>query len=64
MPTVEVFVGYLTSPTDVAILTDPAQRDAIADAIVVAVKRLYLMDDDDQPTGTFKFRELIEQEMM
>ncbi|AZA12427.1 N-acetylmuramoyl-L-alanine amidase [Corynebacterium gerontici] len=64
MPTVEVVVGYLTNPEDVKILTDPASRDAIAEAIVVAVKRLYLQEQDDQPTGTFRFDELLEQEGM
>lgn len=64
MPTIEVVMGYLTNPGDVAILTDPAQRDAIAEAIVVAVKRLYLLDDDNQPTGTYKFSELLAQELL
>lgn len=59
MPTIEVVMGYLTNPGDVAILTDPKYRDAIAEAIVVAVKRLYLLDDDNQPTGTYKFDELL-----
>ncbi|WP_026196399.1 N-acetylmuramoyl-L-alanine amidase [Corynebacterium lubricantis] len=62
MPTVEVCLGYLTNPSDVAILTDPKQRDSIAEAIVVALKRLYLLDQDDQPTGTYKFRDLLMQE--
>ncbi|MDO5731377.1 N-acetylmuramoyl-L-alanine amidase [Corynebacterium sphenisci] len=62
MPTVEVAVGYLTSPVDVAILTSPEDRDAIAEAIVVAVKRLYMLEDDDLPTGTFSFIELLENE--
>lgn len=63
MPSIEVVLGYLSNPHDVAILTDPKQRDAIAEAIVVAVKRLYLQDNDDQPTGTYKFTELLEQEL-
>ncbi|MCZ9310160.1 N-acetylmuramoyl-L-alanine amidase [Corynebacterium uberis] len=62
MPSVEVVAGYLTNPDDVAALTDPATRDAIAEAIVVAVKRLYLLDDDTQPTGTYRFAELLEAE--
>ncbi|WP_151549753.1 MULTISPECIES: N-acetylmuramoyl-L-alanine amidase [Corynebacterium] len=62
MPTVEVVTGYLTNDADVAKLTDPMVRDDIAEAIVVAVKRLYLMDADDQPTGTYNFAELLEQE--
>ncbi|AKA97730.1 N-acetylmuramoyl-L-alanine amidase [Corynebacterium ulcerans] len=64
MPTIEVVLGYLTNPHDVTILTDPKHRDAIAEAIVVAVKRLYLLDDDDQPTGTYKFAEMLEQGML
>lgn len=62
MPSVEVVVGYLTNPHDVAIVTDPTQRDAIAEAIVVAVKRLYLLEQDNQPTGTYTFTELLRQE--
>lgn len=62
MPTIEVVAGYLTNPGDVEKLTDPSVRDAIAEAMVVAVKRLYLLDEDDQPTGTFKFAELLKAE--
>ncbi|NLP40538.1 MAG: N-acetylmuramoyl-L-alanine amidase [Corynebacterium pollutisoli] len=61
-PTVELVAGYLTNPGDVARLTDPAVRDSIAEAVVVAVKRLYLLDRDDTPTGTFKFAELLRAE--
>ena len=43
-------------------LTDPRTRDVIAEAIVVAVKRLYLMDDDDRPTGTYTFADLLAAE--
>ncbi len=62
MPSVEVVLGYLTNPGDVAILTAPANRDAIAEAIVVAVKRLYLLDEDHAPTGSFRFDELLAAE--
>ncbi|MDO4684963.1 MAG: N-acetylmuramoyl-L-alanine amidase [Corynebacterium sp.] len=64
MPSVIVFLGYLSNPHDVAILTDPKQRDVIAEAIVVAVKRWYLLDRDDQPTGTFNFSELLKAELL
>ena len=63
MPTVQVVPGYLTSPKDVEILTDPAMRDTIAEAIVVAVKRLYLLDKDVHATGTFSFVELLQEEL-
>lgn len=63
MPAVEIFTGYLTNPGDLAVLTDPTMRDRIAEAIVVAVKRLYLLDQEEQPrTGTFKFSELLQSE--
>lgn len=62
MPTVEVTAGYLSNPGDMAILTDPTHRDTIAEAIVVAVKRLYLLDEDDQPTGTYRFADLLQAE--
>lgn len=62
MPTIEVVAGYLSNPRDVAVLADPAMRDKIAEAIVVAVKRLYLLDEDHQPTGTYKFSELLRAE--
>lgn len=63
MPVVEIILAYLTNPKDVSILTSPDHRDKIAEAIVVAVKRLYLMGhDDDRPTGTFSFKELLAAE--
>lgn len=63
MPTVQVVPGYLTSPRDMKILSDPAMRDTIAEAIVVAVKRLYLLDKDVHETGTFSFVELLQEEL-
>lgn len=64
MPTVEVVVGYLTNPHDVSILTNPQMRATIAEAIVVSVKRLYLLDEDDRQTGTFTFSELLKEELL
>ena len=54
--------GVLSNPSDVAVLTDPHLRDTMAEAILVSVKRLYLMDKDTQPTGTYTFTELLAQE--
>lgn len=59
MPTVQVDVGYATNPGDAAILMDPTMRDTIAEAIVVAVKRVYLLGQNDRPTGTYTFAELL-----
>jgi len=63
MPTVQVVPGYLTNGQDVAVLTDPSMRDTIAEAIVVAVKRLYLLDNDVHSTGQFTFDELLAREL-
>ncbi|PAT06036.1 N-acetylmuramoyl-L-alanine amidase [Corynebacterium hadale] len=62
MPSVEVVAGYLSNPGDLAVLIDPAQRDAIAESIVVAVKRLYLLESDNQPTGSYSFQDLLREE--
>lgn len=62
MPVVIVEVGYVTNPGDVEILSDPQQRDNIAEAILVAVKRLYLRGEDDPATGKYTFAELLEAE--
>lgn len=63
MPTVQIDLGYLSNTGDIAILSDPRMRDSIAEAILVSVKRLYLLGQDDQPTGTYSFKQLLEQEL-
>jgi N-acetylmuramoyl-L-alanine amidase len=63
MPSVQVDVGYLTNPRDRALLVTPQTRDAIAEGILAAVKRLYLLGKNDRPTGTFTFAELLAHEM-
>ncbi|WP_186627426.1 N-acetylmuramoyl-L-alanine amidase [Rhodococcus sp. BP22] len=63
MPTVQVDMGYLTNASDVDVLSDPRSRDIIAEAILISVKRLYLLGQDDQPTGTFTFAELLAEEL-
>ena len=62
MPTVQVDVGYITSPHDQAKLVTRECRDAIAEGILAAVKRLYLLGKNDRPTGTFTFAELLAHE--
>ena len=37
-------------------------RNVIAEAILVAVKRLYLLGQDDRPTGSYTFAELLAAE--
>lgn len=58
MPTVQVELGYLTSPHDAQRLADPAFRDAAAEALVIAVQRLYLGDDDAE-TGTLQLHDVL-----
>jgi N-acetylmuramoyl-L-alanine amidase len=52
MPAVQIEVGYLSSPEDLARIIDPLFRDTIAEAILVAVQRFYLPLDADVKTGT------------
>jgi N-acetylmuramoyl-L-alanine amidase len=63
MPTVRVEVGYLTHLGDRTRLLDPAFRDVVAEGILVGVKRLYLLGQDDQPTGTFTFSDVLAREL-
>jgi N-acetylmuramoyl-L-alanine amidase len=63
MPTVRVEIGYLTHLGDRRRLLDPAFRDVVAEGILVAVKRLYLLGKDDQPTGTFTFSDVLAREL-
>ena len=62
MPVIQIVLGYLTNPEDIKILTNPSRRDDIAEAIVIAVKRMYLMEQDTAVTGTYKFSELLQAE--
>ena len=58
MPAVRIELGYLTSPHDAALLGSQRFRELCADAIVVAVQRLYLPPESDSPTGVLRLAEL------
>jgi len=58
MPTVRVEAGYLSHPLDAARLADPAFRDTIAEAIVIALQRMYLGEDDTNSTGVLRLGDL------
>ena len=58
MPAVRVDVGYVTNPDEAARLADPAFRDAVAEAVVVAVQRLYLAPEADPHTGVLRWDDL------
>ena len=62
MPVALIDIGYITSPEDAALLESSRYRDVIAEAILVAVKRLYLLGENDRPTGTYTFAELLAAE--
>lgn len=62
-PAVRVEVGYLTNRADRDRLTNPAFRDLVAESILIAVKRLYLLGENDQPTGTFTFEDILKHEL-
>jgi N-acetylmuramoyl-L-alanine amidase len=63
MPTVQVDVGYISNQRDRAMLVSTQTRDAIAEGVLAAVKRLYLLGKNDRPTGTFTFAELLAHEL-
>jgi N-acetylmuramoyl-L-alanine amidase len=63
MPTVQVDVGYITNPRDRSLLVNASTRDSIAEGILAAVKRLYLLGKNDRPPGTFTFAELLAHEL-
>ena len=54
MPALRLELGHLSHPGDAARLADPAFRDTVAEAVLVAVQRLYLPPDLDPPTGVMR----------
>jgi N-acetylmuramoyl-L-alanine amidase len=60
---VRVEIGYLTNHDDRRRLSDASFRDVVAEGILVAVKRLYLLGENDQPTGTFTFEDVLRHEL-
>ncbi|MGQ0629902.1 MAG: N-acetylmuramoyl-L-alanine amidase [Sporichthyaceae bacterium] len=59
MPAVRLDLGYLTNAGDAGRLADASFRDVVAEAVLVAVQRLYLPLDDDPPTGALRVGELL-----
>lgn len=51
MPMVWVEFGYLTNDHDAARLSEPGFRDTVAEALHVAIARLYVPADEDPGTG-------------
>ena len=57
-PSVRVDCGYLTNPQDAKSLATPEFRDALAEAFIIAIQRLYLAAEDDAKTGTLRISDL------
>ena len=57
-PTVRIDLGYLSNPQDARRLSIAAFRNQLAEAIVIAIQRLYLSTEDDAKTGTLKISDL------
>ncbi|MFI7481249.1 peptidoglycan-binding protein [Kocuria sp. M1R5S2] len=53
-PTIWLDLGYLSNPGDRTALADPEHRNHLAEAIVFGLQRMYLLADDDLPTGTMR----------
>lgn len=57
-PAVRIDLGYLTNSGDLSRLSRPDFRDVIAEALVIAIQRLYLAAEDDAKTGTLRLSDL------
>jgi len=57
-PCVRIDLGYLSNPQDAKRLSDPKFRDQLAEAMIVAIQRLYLSAEDDAKTGTLRISDL------
>ena len=57
-PAVHINLGYATSPSDVERISRSDFRDVIAEALVIAIQRLYLAAEDDAQTGTLRIADL------
>ncbi|HEX8496682.1 MAG TPA: N-acetylmuramoyl-L-alanine amidase [Actinomycetales bacterium] len=61
MPAVRVDVGHLSNDGDARRLADPAFRDTLAEAVVVAIQRVYLPAQQDAATGTLRIADVMAQ---
>jgi len=59
MPAVHTELGYLSNVDDAARLADTDVLDMMADALVVAIQRLFLPPDLDYPTGRLQLDGLL-----
>ncbi len=58
MAAVRVELGYITNESDAARLADPDFRDVVAEAVVIAIQRVYLPSGEDATTGALRIHDL------
>lgn len=59
MPAVMVGVGYLSNAGDAARLAEDSFQETLADAVLAAVQRVYLGEDDATKTGTIALSDVL-----
>ena len=59
IPSVGLDLGYLSNRGDAERLADPVFRQTVADSIVIGIQRLYLLEEEDQPTGTLALDDVL-----
>lgn len=57
-PAVQINLGYSSNPGDLDRISRAEFRDVIAEALVIAIQRLYLASEDDAKTGTLRIADL------
>ncbi len=57
-PAVQIDLGYQSNTGDMQRLSRPDFRDVVAEALVIAIQRLYLAAEDDAKTGTLRIADL------
>ena len=57
-PAVQIDVGYHSNSGDMERLSRSDFRDVVAEALVIAIQRLYLAAEDDAKTGTLRIADL------
>ena len=57
-PTVRIELGFESNPGDVKRVSDPAFRETVVEALMVAIQRLYLSAENDAKTGTLRISDL------
>ncbi len=57
-PAVQIDLGYQSNTADMQRLSRPDFRDVVAEALVIAIQRLYLAAEDDAKTGTLRIADL------